>query len=378
MQELYNINLDKIYHLRNSVDVYIFNKSILHFYFINTRKEVRIQVSHDIISFISQLDGKKTVRECLSQFSLTDVDEKNISDFLLFLEKENIIACEYEDILLPDQIDRYTRQITYIEDSILGSKGQALQQQLISKKVLIFGVGSVGSAIAIFLARIGIKNFVLIDKDTLEYGDRVRHLFYEEKYVHSSKCNSVKKYLQQIDSDIQVTPHQTLIQPDTDIENFFDGVDFVINTMSTPYILYTSLKIEKECLKRKIPLYVAGGFDGHLGSTGELIFPPLTPCVSCYMNYFSSALKDWKPKYNVEAIDTRNMKNANYETGGLAGLSMLSASLASVTIVNFMVGNYQSIFRGEYDFENIKIDYIQMKKNKDCKICNKYINSEVQ
>ena len=36
------------------------------------------------------------------------------------------------------------------------------------------------------------------------------------------------------------------------------------------------------CVKYKIAHYIAGGFDAHLASTGELIIPYVTPCVECY------------------------------------------------------------------------------------------------
>ena len=43
------------------------------------------------------------------------------------------------------------------------------------KKVVVLGCGSVGSLIAMELARSGVGNFLLVDADTLEYHNLCRH-----------------------------------------------------------------------------------------------------------------------------------------------------------------------------------------------------------
>ena len=50
------------------------------------------------------------------------------------------------------------------------------------------------------------------------------------------------------------------------------NADFIINTLDEPYIGYTAAKISRICVKYKKPHYIAGGFDAHLASTGELIY----------------------------------------------------------------------------------------------------------
>ena len=86
--------------------------------------------------------------------------------------------------------------------------------------------------------------------------------------------------------------------PQTDLNNWItDDVDLVINGCDEPYIGHTSLKIGRFLQKKNIPMYVMGGFDAHLMSSGELVFSPYTPCIDCCQQTFQKALTNWKPTY---------------------------------------------------------------------------------
>ena len=77
--------------------------------------------------------------------------------------------------------------------------------------------------------------------------------------------------------------------------SFLEKCTFVVNTADEPYLGYTANLTSQLCVPRKINHYIAGGFDAHLASTGELIIPYVTPCAACYATYFDEQLKDWKP-----------------------------------------------------------------------------------
>jgi molybdopterin/thiamine biosynthesis adenylyltransferase len=156
------------------------------------------------------------------------------------------------------------------------------------------------------------------------------------------------------------------MKPDSDIEQIIKASDFVVNTLDEPYIGYTSSKISRICIKYRIPHYIAGGFDAHLASTGELIIPYVTPCVECYAGHFKETLKGWKPRKHP-------VKNRYTEIGGLSSMSLFSSSYACIEIIKYLAGlvnmedNYK--IRGEFLFNDMSLTYLNVKRNPNCPIC---------
>jgi len=117
-------------------------------------------------------------------------------------------------------------------------------------------------------------------------------------------------------------------------------------------------------------MFVAGGFDAHLMSTGELIIPDVSPCVDCYTSHFSETLKDWEPQYNTAVIPDSEILNNRFEVGELASMSLFSISYAVMAILNYFATDSESKYgRGELLFDKLEIKYLNISKNPDCLIC---------
>ncbi|WET48156.1 ThiF family adenylyltransferase [Chryseobacterium indologenes] len=366
------INPNYIYSINQSVDVYRIGDDILEFYFINSRRRVTLKVTLSVIEIISTLNEKDTILEiCLKnsiQFS-TDVDA-----FLNYLLNENIIYCvtrrEIEKKILPESdIERYDRQLNYF-DSVFHKPSYEIQKRLQNEVVLIMGAGAMGSGIAVQLVMSGIKKIILIDKGKVTFDSLQRHFSFRNSDIGRSKVDALKDYLKRLDNNLICETHQTIVDYDTSLDKWIDKSSFVINTLDEPYIGITSLKIGRICYEKKIPMFVAGGFDAHLMSTGELIIPNKTPCVDCYTSYFSEILKDWTPQYNLAAIpDTEILKN-KFEVGGLASMSLFSVSYAVMTILNYFATDTAShLGRGELLFDQLEINYLNITKNPNCLTC---------
>lgn len=375
MQVLSSTNkLDNIYYIKDTIDLYVVNQNTLKIYNINTRYEISLKVSPDIIHFIERLDGTRPLRDCLENGTLVT---SSFYTFIEFLEEKDIIKIKNNqyNILNPKDTTRFERQLKYFDDYVTEKKGEEVQQTIFDTKVAIFGVGSVGGTIAVELARTGFRNFIFVDLGTLKEADKQRHWYFSENEIGKPKVEVLARYLKKIDKSIRVESIFSTIYPTTDIDKIIKSADIIINTMSTPYILYTSLKLEQECLKYNIPLYIAGGFDAHLASTGEMIFPPITPCISCYMNYYSNLLSNWQPEYAQTEHNFQNVEIENYETGGLVGQSMFSANFAVLEILQFLLDMYKVTYRGEYDFHRATILYNdEIMRRESCQICNKDTN----
>lgn len=218
------------------------------------------------------------------------------------------------------------------------------------------------------LAMAGVREFTLYDMDYIKESDISRHLYYSRYSINTKKVDALKDQLLKVDSKIIIHPIHSMMKPSDNIETIATNLNFVVNTLDEPYIGYTASKISRFCVKHNIPHYIAGGFDAHLASTGEIIIPYVTPCVECYAKYFKQKLKNWKP-------EKRTLPKDITEIGGLSSMALFSSSYAVIEILKYIAGlvNIHEKFkvRGELLFSNLKITYLKIKKDKKCPVCGR-------
>lgn len=360
--------------LNPSVDIYKIGDDIIEFYYISTRNRISIKVSPSVIKLLSIINGMKTIKELFDEIQ-SDYKNEKVYQFITFLLQKKIVFIKGKvdnEGLSKAQVERYDRQLTYFE-SMYENTGYKVQKNIENTTIAIFGVGAIGSGIALQLSMAGIKNFKFIDKGLVRECDIQRHFTFNKEQVGMSKVEALKDTLKSIDSEVECQIFNQSINYDTEIDVILEGVDFVVNTLDEPYIGYTSMKIGRECFSKRLPMFVAGGFDAHLMSTGELIVPYETPCVDCYVSYFSQSLTDWKPSYNLNAIEEINIKKGNFEVGGLSSMSLFSISYAVISIIDYIATKeaLRNKGRGELLIDEMKITYLNIPKNPNCKTCGK-------
>ena len=74
-----------------------------------------------------------------------------------------------------NQIERYSRQIILKKIGVIG------QKKLLKSRVLIVGVGGLGSPIAIYLAASGVGKIGIIDRDKVEISNLSRQIIFSTK-----------------------------------------------------------------------------------------------------------------------------------------------------------------------------------------------------
>lgn len=97
-----------------------------------------------------------------------------------------------------DLKERYNRQLILPE---IGEEGQARLQQA---RVLIVGVGGLGSPIALYLTGAGVGTIGLIDDDVVSESNLQRQVLYNEKEVGLSKAEKAREHLQALNSHVRI------------------------------------------------------------------------------------------------------------------------------------------------------------------------------
>ena len=86
-----------------------------------------------------------------------------------------------------NQLEKYSRQIIIKNVGILG------QKKILNSKVLIVGMGGLGSPIAEFLTRSGVGSLGIVDCDLISLSNIHRQTLYDEKDLGKLKVKVAKK-----------------------------------------------------------------------------------------------------------------------------------------------------------------------------------------
>ena len=125
-------------------------------------------------------------------------------------------------MLTEDQIQRYSRHIVLKE---VGGKGQ---QKLLDGKVLIIGVGALGSPTALYLAAAGIGTIGIADADVVDVTNLQRQVIHFTPDVGKPKVVSAAEKIRAINPDVTVHVYQELVTA-ANIAALIAEYDFVID-----------------------------------------------------------------------------------------------------------------------------------------------------
>jgi len=100
---------------------------------------------------------------------------------------------------------RYGRQILLPEIGIEG------QQRLLDSRVLIIGLGGLGSPVALYLAAAGIGRLCLVDGDHVDLSNLQRQIVHGTANIGQSKVSSARDRLLDINPECHIDMHETVL-----------------------------------------------------------------------------------------------------------------------------------------------------------------------
>lgn len=113
----------------------------------------------------------------------------------------------------------YLRQNNYL--------GDKSTKKLNNSKVLIVGIGGLGSGVAQILSRMGVGKLILVDNDIIQEHNLSRQQLYTFKDIDKSKVFSAKKHLLKINPNIKIQAFQAFA--DETFLNQFEDINLVID-----------------------------------------------------------------------------------------------------------------------------------------------------
>ena len=243
------------------------------------------------------------------------------------------------------QIERYSRQIILKKIGVIG------QKKLLKSRVLIVGVGGLGSPIAMYLAGIGIGKIGIVDKDNVEFSNLSRQIIFTTGDIKKNKSSLVIKKLRKINPDIKLqsfSKNLTTININRIAKNFDVIVDGSDN-------FRTRFLINDYCLENK-KILVSGAISKFDGQVYTFNFSKKkSPCLRCFI-----------PKMP----DNPDVDNCEYE-GILGTLGGIVGSIQANEVVKEILSIGDTLCGHILIIDALKLTFRKVKLNKrsDC-YCN--------
>lgn len=195
---------------------------------------------------------KKEIRDSLGEIGYTvslDHIRAIANKFLLSNQEIEILALREQ--IIPE---RYQRN--------LGVLSPAEQIKLIQSKVAIIGSGGLGGTVLELLARMGIGELVVVDKDTIGESNLNRQILSQETNLGEIKIKAALQRVKEINSSIQINGYAVFVNEDN-IKELINGVDVVVDALDN---LPSRFVLEKACRELRIPMVhgAIAGFNGQL------------------------------------------------------------------------------------------------------------------
>ncbi len=169
------------------------------------------------------------------------------------------------------QLLRYSRHILLEEIGIAG------QQQLRDARVLILGMGGLGSPAALYLVASGVGRLILCDDDAVELSNLQRQIIHRTSCIGQAKVASAQNLLQDINPDVECIALP--FRPDTkELHALVADSDVVLDCSDN---FATRYAVNRTCFALKKPLVSGAAIQFH-GQVAVFDFRrDDAPCYNC-------------------------------------------------------------------------------------------------
>lgn len=242
------------------------------------------------------------------------------------------------------QLLRYSRQILLPDVDIDG------QEKLLQSRVLIVGLGGLGSPVAMYLAAAGVGYLVLVDDDNVELSNLQRQIIHNTAMVGQSKVNSAVSALHALNPEVEIIALNKRLS-EKELKEQVLQVDAVVDCSDN---FNTRFAINKACVENCTPLISGAAIrlEGQIAVFDSRL--EQSPCYRCL--------------YEETIEETLNCAT----TGVLAPLVGVIGSMQALETIKVLCGFGEPLVGRLqcYDARYGQWRELKLKKDKDCPVCS--------
>ncbi len=263
----------------------------------------------------------------------------------------NMSTGTMKQLINDEQLLRYSRQIFLPEIDVEG------QQRLLKSRVLLLGLGGLGSPASMYLASSGVGQLVIVDPDQVEMSNLQRQIVHTTSSLGMKKVASAKRTLNALNPDVEVVTlgkklsEAELIRRAREVDVVVDGTDnfrarFLIN---------------RACHAARTPL-VSGAVVRMEGQVSVYVFEDgAGPCYNCLYP------EDVAPPGARRQSSWQNCS----ETGVLGSVAGIIGCVQATEVIKLLLGIGESL-RGRLlllDARTMEWNTIRLKRDPECRVC---------
>lgn len=243
------------------------------------------------------------------------------------------------------QIDRYFHHIA------LKDIGGAGQRKLFSSKVLVVGVGGLGSPAAFYLGAAGVGTIGLVDDDRVELNNLQRQIIHSIGDIGRLKTLSASQKIISLNSDVKVVEHHCKLD-EKNAGDIIRGYDFVIDATDN---FQAKFLINDVCVKLG-RAYSHGGVVAFSGQT--FTYVPGAMCLRCVFENM--------PESSC-VLNCRGM-------GILGPVAGIIGSIQATEAIKYLIKNGELLLGRmlKLDALGMEVRVVNLSRNKSCKACSDF------
>ncbi len=245
-------------------------------------------------------------------------------------------------MLTLEETKKYSRQIK------LEGFGASSQEKLKNSKVLVVGLGGLGSPLSTYLTCSGVGSLGLIDFDRVDYSNLGRQILYTEKDIGLFKVDVALKKLKEFNSLTNISIFREKLTLEN-IQEIFCQYHFIVDGSDN---FETRFLVNDTCVKMGIP-FLHGSVSGFEGFVGLFNGGKSSPCYRC--------LHPEIPIENLSCSDIGILSTS----AGLVGIHMAHE------VIKYLAGIAPSLADKAILINNNGVSYFNITKDPDCPICGK-------
>jgi adenylyltransferase/sulfurtransferase len=257
-----------------------------------------------------------------------------------------------KELLNDEQLLRYSRQIFLPEIDVEG------QQRLLNSKVMVLGLGGLGSPISMYLATSGVGQLVVVDPDQVELSNLQRQIVHTSGTLGMEKVDSAKKMLNALNSDVEIVTHNRKLS-EAELVGEARDVDVVVDGTDN---FDARFAINRACHAAGTPL-VSGAVVRMEGQVSVYRFDqPGGPCYNCLYQEVAES-----PEGQRQQSSWQNCS----ETGVLGSVAGIIGCIQATEVVKLLLGIGETL-GGRLlllDARTMEWNTVRLKKDPKCGVC---------
>ena len=227
----------------------------------------------------------------------------------------------------------------------IGIRGQ---EKICSSKVLIIGVGGIGSPAALYLAAAGVGTIGLADGDKVDHSNLQRQVIHSTSDIDRFKTISARERIAAINSQVNVVTYETWVD-ESNVAGIIKDYDFIIDGTDN---FIAKFLINDACVREKKP-FSHGGVMAFVGQTMTYV-----PGATCYRCIFTT------PPPIGELPTCAEM-------GVFGAVVGILGTIQATEALRYIIGRGELLVNRLLTFDALNMNFrtVKFSKNPECKAC---------